>query len=147
MIRVKKPEDVRSLQDVFDLAVTRVLQNQQPAYYMQADCCAYRADHDGHVAVCAVGALIPDDHYMYCREGESVKRQDPKVFSEPMQDLLECDDTAWALLELLQEAHDVLAEKWAKGEMSRSDFQVLFRHRAEGIAYRLSLSTDALYDA
>lgn len=145
---VKNLDDIQTLQDVFDTAVTRVLQNQQPAYSKRVASCVYRTEPDGlgNVGVCAVGALIPDELYVYCKEGQSVKYQDPAVFAEPLRTLVTEDGGIRELLVRLQEAHDYPAELWAEHYIDREEFQIQFRERASRVAKEFGLSDDALFD-
>jgi len=134
MIRVTKPEDVRSLQDVFDLAVTRVLQNRRPAFSNGA--CAYRTpkDNDGHQSVCAVGALIPDHMYSKAFEGTGIvgllQRARSRVLPENILDI----PGVTQLLHELQDAHDSVAPYWHSGLYTKEAFQAAFLERCRNIA-------------
>jgi len=133
MIRVKKPEDVRTLQDVFDLSVTRVLQNRRPAFSNGA--CAYRTpkDDDGHQAVCAVGALIPDHLYHKDFEGTGIVNLLQARARVLPENILEIPGVTRFLHEL-QEAHDAVAVYWRPGYYTRETFQAAFLERCRNIA-------------
>lgn len=146
---VKNPHEIETLQDVFDTAVTRVLQNQLPAFSKKRGTCAYRTEPDsnGHVAVCAVGALIPDELYVHCEEGQGVENQDIRIFTPALRSLMEwgADTDARDLLLCLQCAHDGPAERWADGVIDRAEFQARFKEHAERAAKNFSLNPAALY--
>lgn len=138
MTTVKKPEDARSLQDVFDLAVTRVLQNRWPAY-VGGDC-VYRTscDEAGRRSVCAVGALIPEHRYSPKIEGSSVAAvldQRPEVLPENIRDI---PGVVGFLIEL-QEAHDVPAQRWNHGVYTKAEFKREFLKRCRYIAKQYHL--------
>jgi|SRR5690606_39261741 len=138
MTNVKKPEDARSLQDVFDLAVTRVLRNRRPAYV--GDDCAYRTPRgkDGHRSVCAVGALIPAHLYSARIEGRgigSVIWARPEVLPGNIHAIPGVRD----FLIRLQAAHDEPARRWHIGICTKQEFKADFLERCRRVANQFNL--------
>lgn len=90
-------------QEIFTKVVQHLRQQGKPA--KRGAQCAYRGDGG---TMCAVGCLIPDEHYNSSFEGMSIKYK-PIILL--LQDLYPTIDT-WLLLDLQQLHDDLDPDRW-----------------------------------
>lgn len=116
-------------QEAFNIAATHLLNQNQQARKPGNVACSYRAEVDGKVLKCAVGALIPDEVYKPEMENKNIlglTLNFPEV-CEPLKDVPK------ALLRDLQYLHDTSQPRY-------------WRQGLRDVALRYSLNDDAARD-
>lgn len=110
------------MQQLFDQAVSAILNQGAPSKFPESGMCAYRGPHQNR---CAVGWLIHDDYYDPDFEGIEVGI-DPNILEAVMQSHPDAQVDVDLLLDM-QRAHDAASE-------TGPDFIPDFRARAMGVA-------------
>jgi len=116
------------IQRQFDYAVRQIVKQGCPAYRPEG--CAYRMEEGDTTLKCVVGWLIPDAYFIKYPEhidNTEVECLDPSVYSYPRMKPFARNRN---ILESLQLAHDVAAEKVGSG----SAFVISFLLNARDVA-------------
>lgn len=139
------------MQDLFNRAVTHVVQQGRPAIGRSETLlpyhCRYRQPvEEGKVLMCAVGCLIPDSVYFPELEGVAVdggadtlnvlRMAFPEAAAE---NWIEDGTATMRLLKLLQKAHDETGLSCTASE-DHPTFVAEFKERAKGIAHLFDLT-------